>query len=90
LCFIFFSTTSTSALLKDQIKPLLEAYKNDPISLVWVDKYEEQSLHGQFANSQYHLVAYKPKQGRFAGYPLADFSTDSLRGWIDNVLGGGG
>jgi hypothetical protein len=35
-------------------------------------------------------VAYKPKRGRFAGYPRADFSTDSLKGWIDDVLGGGG
>jgi hypothetical protein len=36
---------STSALLKDQLKPLLEAFKNDPVTLVWVDKYEEQRLH---------------------------------------------
>ena len=35
-------------------------------------------------------MAYKPKRGRFAGYPRADFSTDSLKGWIDDVLGGGG
>ncbi len=36
------------------------------------------------------MVAYKPKRGRFAGYPRADFSVESLRGWIDDVLGGGG
>jgi len=41
LCFIFFTTQSSSSLLRDQIKPLLDLYRNDPISLVWVDKYEE-------------------------------------------------
>jgi hypothetical protein len=48
-CFIFFTTGSTSGLLKEQIKPLLDLYKNDPINIVWVDKYEEQDLHKQFA-----------------------------------------
>ncbi len=39
LCFIFFTTANTVELLRDQIKPLLELYKNDPVSIVWVDKY---------------------------------------------------
>ena len=50
LCFIFFTTANTVELLRDQIKPLLELYKNDPVSIVWVDKYEEQPLHQQFNN----------------------------------------
>ena len=48
-CFIFFTTGSTAGLLKEQIKPLLDLYKNDPVNIVWVDKYEEQELHKQFA-----------------------------------------
>ena len=36
------------------------------------------------------MVAYKPKRGRFTGYPKADFSVESLRAWMDDVLGGGG
>ena len=72
------------------MKPLLEAFKNDPVSLVWVDKYEEQSLHYQFEGGKYHLVAYKPKRGRFTGYRNADFGPDSIKGWMDDVIGGGG
>jgi hypothetical protein len=76
--------------LKDQLKPLFEIYKNDPVSLVWVDKYQESPLHQQFDSGKYHLVAYKPKRGRFVGYKNADFSTQTIRGWMDDVIGGGG
>ena len=65
-------------------------YKNDPVSIVWVDKYEEQALHQQFSDHKYHLVAYKPKRGRYSGYPKVDFSVESLRAWMDSILGGGG
>lgn len=45
ICFIFFTTSEVSELLKNQLKPLLDFYKNDPLSLVWVDKHEEEGLH---------------------------------------------
>ena len=58
--------------------------------MVWVDKYEEQPLHHQFDGGRYHLVAYKPKRGRFTGYKIADFSATSIKAWMDDVIGGGG
>ena len=36
------------------------------------------------------MVAYKPKRGRYTGYKNADFSTESIKGWMDDVIGGGG
>jgi len=90
LCFIFFTTTTASPLLGDQVKPLLDIYKKDPVTIVWVDKYEESDLHRQFNESKHHLIAYKPKRARFVGYNKADFSTESLRGWMDDIIGGGG
>ena len=72
------------------MKPLLEVYKNDPVSLVWVDKYDESELHQQFESGRYHLVAFKPKRGRFTGYKQADFSSQAIRSWMDDIIGGGG
>jgi len=90
VCFIFFIQAGVSELLKDQMKSLLDIFKKDPVTLVWVDKYDETELHKQFDGSKYHLVAYKPKRGRFLGYRNPDFSADSIRTFIDDVLGGGG
>jgi hypothetical protein len=36
------------------------------------------------------MVAYKPKRNRFASYKDADFSSESIRNFIDSILGGGG
>ncbi len=74
----------------DVIRPLVENYKNDPITFVYVDKNEEKALHEQLGDSQYHMVVYKPKRGRYAPYKGTDFSTQSVKGFIDDVLGGSG
>lgn len=47
-------------------------------------------MHRQFEDGKYHLVAYKPKRGRFLGYKSADFSPEAIRAFIDDVIGGGG
>jgi hypothetical protein len=36
------------------------------------------------------MVAYKPKRGRYLAYHSADMSEKALRGFIDDILGGGG
>ena len=90
ICLLFFTQSNVAELLKDQIKGLLDYYKKDPVTFVWVDKHEERGLHNQFEHGRYHLVVYKPKRDRFLGYSKADFSNESLRGFIDDVLGGGG
>ena len=69
---------------------MLDLYKKDPVSFVWVDKHDEQDLHGQFDGKRFHLVAYKPKRGRYLGYKIADFSSESIRSFVDDLLGGGG
>lgn len=58
--------------------------------MVWVDKHNEPSLHQQLGNALHHLVAYKPKRGRFLGYKSADFSAESIGTFIADVIGGGG
>ena len=35
-------------------------------------------------------MAFKPKRGRFTGYKQADFSTQTIKGWMDDIIGGGG
>jgi Thioredoxin len=90
ICLIFFTTTSVAELLHQQVKPLLDTFKNEPLSLVWSDKREDQALHQQFEGGKYHLVAYKPKRGKFVGYKNTDFSSESVRQFVDDILGGGG
>lgn len=68
----------------------MELYAKDPVSFVYVNKNEESAIHEQFGNKKYFIVAYKPKRGRYLGYKDADYSTQSLRSFIDDVLGGGG
>ena len=77
-------------ILEEQIKVLLEQFKKDPITMVWVDKHQESELHKQFGESKYHLVAYKPKRARYLGYRNADFSPESIGSFIADVLGGSG
>jgi len=36
------------------------------------------------------MVMLKPKRGRYVGYKGADFSQDSVKNFIDDILGGGG
>ena len=36
------------------------------------------------------MVAYKPKRAKYLGYKNPDFSPESIRNFIDDVLGGGG
>lgn len=35
-------------------------------------------------------MAYKPKRARYTGYKNPDFSSDSIKNFIDDILGGGG
>lgn len=76
--------------LVEMVKPLLEYYQNDPISFVYVDKNAEPLIHEQFGEKQYHIVAYRPKRSRYIGYKDADYSQQSIRSFIDDILGGGG
>ena len=90
MCFIFFTSSNVQKLLLDQLRPLLDKFKSDPITLTWVDKHEESELHQQFGESKHHLIAYKPKRGTFLGYKSADFAPESIGTFISDVLGGSG
>ena len=70
------------------MKGLLELYKNDPVSFVYVDKKKEQGLWEQFGSN--NLVAYKPKRNRYAAFRSGDLSQASIKSFVDDILGGGG
>lgn len=36
------------------------------------------------------MVAFKPKRARYTGYKNPDFSSESIKNFIDDILGGGG
>jgi hypothetical protein len=88
MCIILFD--DSSATLQNTFKPLLEYYKNDKITFVFVNKDEESELHQQLGGGNFHMVALKPKLNKFVGYNKADFSDVSIKDFVDNILGGGG
>ena len=78
ICLLFFTQREVTGLLRDQMRPLLDTFSNDPLTVVWVDKHEERTLHQQFEGGRYHLVAFKPKYRKFVGYKSADFSPEAI------------
>lgn len=45
ICLIFFTQRELVELLKEnQVKPLLQFYKNDPLQIVWVDRHDDAEL----------------------------------------------
>lgn len=103
LCLILFLNGKGDALL-DMYKPLLEKFKNDPLSLTYVQTSEETSLAQQFnIDKSYGVgaVIYKPKKGKFVqlskeliqendgGNPPI-VAAGLVQSFIENTLGGSG
>ncbi len=57
---------------------------------MWVERDEEELIHEKLGQRKHQIVAYKPKRGKYLGYQGADFSEESLKSFLDNILGGGG
>eukprot|EP00347_Sterkiella_histriomuscorum_P010918 403374430 len=88
VCILLFSDASKK--LNEAVLPLLERYQNDKISFAYIDKTKEPEIYDLFSGSQYQMVAYKPKRSKFIGYSNPDYNTDSIKDFIDNIIGGGG
>lgn len=61
-------------MIVQNFESLLEIYKNDPVSFVFVDPNEEQALHEQLGNKSHKVVVYRPKRSRYMAYKGADYS----------------
>ena len=95
LCVILFLKGKGQGLI-DIYKPLLEVFKNDPVTITYIFSSDEPHIVKQFGIiDSIGAVIYKPKRAKFSKLDR-DFSqdayvdVDTVKSFIDDALGGGG
>mmetsp|Transcript_780 Transcript_780/g.1389 ORF Transcript_780/g.1389 Transcript_780/m.1389 type:complete len:380 (+) Transcript_780:703-1842(+) len=94
LCLILFLKGKGQGLL-DLYMPLLDIFKNDPVTLTYVHASEEPYMRDQFGiQNGLGAVIYKPKRAKYLRLDKAldgDLIDPSMiKDFIDDALGGGG
>ena len=87
ICVIIFTEGEDFRAQLDELKPVIEDFRQDPVSFAYIQAKNEPYIHQEvFASSR--AVLYKPKRGRFMSLPAS--SSENLKSAISDALGGGG
>ena len=72
--------------VKETLNKLGELYQKDPISFYFVDSSKENEFESSFNNS--NIILYRFQKLRYARYTKDEYSYDSIKAFIDDILSG--